>query len=53
MDHGQVQGTEVFVEREISQIVVDIEEESILEVLWWFGIGNPVEFVYKSKFSQI
>ena len=49
MDHGQVQRPEILVEWEIGQIIIDIEEESILEVLWWFGIGNPVEFVCTSQ----
>jgi hypothetical protein len=37
MDHGQVEGTEIFVEWEVCQIVVDIEEEGILVILWWLG----------------
>jgi hypothetical protein len=38
MDHRQVKRPKVLVEWEISQIVIDVEEESILEVLWWSGI---------------
>jgi len=36
MDHSQIQWTEIFVEWEIGKIVIDVEEEGILEVLWWF-----------------
>jgi len=43
--HRQVQGPEVFVEREVCQVVVDIEEESILVILRWLGTGHPVEFI--------
>ena len=48
MDHSKVQRSKVFVEWEVRQIIVDVEEEGVLEVLWWFGIGNPVEFVCTS-----
>ena len=48
MSHGKVEGSKVFVEWEVRQIIVDVEEEGVLEVLWWFGIGNPVEFVCTS-----
>ena len=47
VNHCQVQGTEVFVEREIGEVVVDVEEEGILEVLRWLHVTNPVQFVYK------
>ena len=38
MDHRQVEGPEILVEWEVGQIVIDIEEESVLEVLWWSSI---------------
>jgi hypothetical protein len=46
MHIGQVQWTEVLVERVISKLVVDVEEERILNVLRWLCVRNPVEFVY-------
>ena len=49
MYHSKVQWPKVFVEWEVSQIVVDVEEESVLEVLWWFGVTNPVKFVCTSQ----
>ena len=48
MDHGQVQRAEVLVEWEVCQIVVDVEEEGVLEVLRWFCVAHPVEFIYMS-----
>lgn len=38
MNHGQVEWAEILIEWEVGQIVIDIEEEGVLEVLWWFGI---------------
>jgi hypothetical protein len=35
MHHGQVQRSKIFVEWEISEIVVDIEKECILVILRW------------------
>lgn len=45
MDHSQVEGAEVFVEWEISEIVVNVKKESVLEVLGRLGVSDPVEFV--------
>ena len=42
VDHREVQGAEVLVEREVGEVVVDIEEEGVLVVLWWLQIGHPV-----------
>jgi hypothetical protein len=42
MNHGQIQGSKIFIEWEISKIVVYIEEECILEVLWWLYIRYKV-----------
>ena len=49
MDHGQVQRAEVLVKWEVRQIVVDVEEEGVLEVLRWFCVAHPVEFIYMSR----
>lgn len=46
VDHRQVQRTKVLVEREVGQVIVDVEEERILVVLRWFGVRDPVQFVY-------
>lgn len=32
--HGKVQGSEILVEWEIGQIIVNIEEEGVLKILW-------------------
>lgn len=48
MDHGEVERAEVLVEREISKIVVNVEEESIFEVLRRLSIRDPVKFVCKN-----
>ena len=45
VDHSEIQRSKVLVEGEVSQIVIDIEEECILEVLWWFDVRNPVKLV--------
>ena len=47
MDHGEVERTEIFIEREVGQVVVNVKEESILEVLRRLCIRNPVQLVYK------
>ena len=49
MHHRQVQRTEIFVEREVRQIVVDIEEECILVILWWLCARDPIEFICNRK----
>jgi hypothetical protein len=38
VDHGEVEWTEVSVEWKVGQVVVDIEEEGIFEILWWFDV---------------
>ena len=53
MHHGQVQWTKIFVEREVRQIVVNIEEEGVLVVLRRAGTGDPVKLVYKSGQQKI
>ena len=47
MDHGKVKRTEVLIEWEVGQIIIDVEEEGVLEVLRRLGIRNPVELVYQ------
>ena len=46
MDHGQIEWPKVLVEWEVSQIVIDIEEEGILEILWRSQVTNPIELIY-------
>ena len=46
MHHGKVQGTEILVEWEVSQIVVDVKEKCVCVVLWWFDSGDPVKFIF-------
>jgi len=46
MNHCKVEWSKIFVEWEVSKIVIDIEEEGIFEILWWFNIGYPIEFIY-------
>jgi hypothetical protein len=45
MHHCQVQRTEVFVEGEISQVVIDVEEKGVLKILRWLCVTNPVKFI--------
>ena len=45
MNHCQIQGAEVLVEWEVGQIVVNIEEESVLVVLRRLRVTNPVQFI--------
>ena len=47
VDHSEIKRTEVFVEWEISQIVVNVEKECILKVLWWLFIRNPIQLIYR------
>jgi hypothetical protein len=47
MDHCQVEGAEVFVERKISEILIDVEEKCIFIILGRFRIRDPVQLVYK------
>ena len=42
MHHSKVERTEVLVEREVGQIVVDVEEESVLKILWRLCVAYPV-----------
>jgi hypothetical protein len=49
MNHGEVKRSKIFVEWEVLQIIVDVEKESIFEILWWFNIGYPVKFIYNKN----
>ena len=49
MNHCQIQRSKIFVEGEIGQVVVDVEEESILVILRWLGVGNPKQFICSKK----
>ena len=46
MHHGKVERTKVLVEREVGEIVVNIEEESVLEILRRLCVRHPVQLVY-------
>lgn len=45
VNHSKVERSEVLVEWEVSQIVVDIEEECVLEILWRSEVTNPIELI--------
>ena len=45
VNHCQIQGTEVLVEWKVGQIIIDIEEESVLVVLRRLCVTNPVQFI--------
>ena len=44
---GQVEWAKVVVEGGVSQIVINVEEEGVLNVLWGLSVRDPVQFVYK------
>ena len=46
MHHRQIQRSKILVEWEIRQVVVDVEEESILVILRWLRVRNPKQFIY-------
>lgn len=46
VNHRQIEGTKVPIERHVRQIIVNVEEEGILDVLRWLLIGNPVELIF-------
>jgi hypothetical protein len=43
--HGKIKGSKIFVEWEVSEILINIEEESVLVILRRLGIRNPVQFI--------
>ena len=47
MNHSEIQRAEVLVEGEVSKIIINIEEECVLVVLWWFRVRKPIQFIYK------
>ena len=42
VNHGKVERAEVLVEGEVAQIIIDVEEECVLEILWRLEIRHPV-----------
>jgi len=46
MHHRKVQRPEIFVEWEVSKIVINIEKECILVILRWFRTRNPIQFIF-------
>ena len=49
MHHCEVQRPEIFVEREVSKIIINIEKECVLVILRWFRTRNPVQFIYNKE----
>ena len=49
MHHGQVQWSEILVKGKVGEVVVDIEEESVLKVLRWLDVTDPVQLVYRAN----
>jgi hypothetical protein len=45
VDHGQIEWPKVLVEWEVSEIIVDVEEEGVLEILWWSLVADPIELI--------
>ena len=43
--HGEVKWAKVFVEWEVSEVIVNIKEKGILEVCGWLCIRDPIKFV--------
>jgi len=46
VDVSQVQRPEVLVEWCVTELIVNVEKESILDVLRGLSVGNPIQFVY-------
>lgn len=45
MNHREIEWTEVFIEWEVCQVIINIEEERVLVVLRWLCTRNPIQFV--------
>lgn len=43
--HSKVERPEIFIEREVRQVVVNVEEKGVLVILRWVCSRHPVEFV--------
>ena len=41
VNHRKVQGTKIFVERKVRKIIINIEEEGVLVILWRLQVGHP------------
>ena len=52
MNHRKIERPKVFVEREISEVVVDVEEKGVSVVLWRLTVSNPVQLVYRTKIDK-
>jgi hypothetical protein len=48
MYHGQIKWSKVSIKRKIGKVVINVEEEGVLEVLWRFRITDPVKLIYKN-----
>lgn len=48
MNHSEIERTEILIEGEVLEIIINIEEESIFEILWCFAVRYPIEFVYRT-----
>lgn len=42
----EVEWTKILIERSITEFVVDVKKEGILDILGWLSVCNPVQFVY-------
>lgn len=49
MYHREIEWTKVFIEWEVLQIIVNVEKESIFEILRRFNIRYPVKFIYNQN----
>ena len=45
VDHCEIEWTEIFVEWEVCQVIINIEEERVLVVLRWLCTRNPIQFI--------
>ena len=43
--HRQVERAEIFVEREVREVVIDVKKVGVFVILRWFFVGNPIQFV--------
>ena len=45
VNHCKIEWTEVFIEREVCQVIINIEEERVLVVLRWLCTRYPIQFI--------
>lgn len=43
--HRKIKGTKIFIEGEVRQIVVNVEEEGVLVVLGRLQVGHPIQLI--------